>query len=121
NWGSTPLVTTLIGSTLMAAIPASLVATAGSVSLTVTTAGGTSAPVAYTIHPPLPNITSLSPSSAAAGGARFTLTINGTGFAPNSIVFFGKCCNMATTYVSATQLTVAVYASLTATAGVADV
>jgi hypothetical protein len=119
NWGSTPLVLTHNGSTLIASIPASLVATAGSVSVTLTTVGGTSAPFTFSIAPPLPAITSLSPASTPAGGAAFTLTINGTGFASNSAIYYSNL-QLTRTYVSATQLTAAVPANLIATAGVAN-
>jgi len=36
-----------------------------------------------------PTITTISPNSAAAGGAGFTLTINGANFTPTSTVNFG--------------------------------
>lgn len=115
-WGTTPLVTThYTSSSLLAQVPANLVANQGTFSLTVTTVGGTSAPVNYTVGPPVPVITSLSPSSAAAGGAAFTLTITGTGFVPGIEVLWGitwvKCA-----YVSPTEETATIPASLIATA-----
>jgi uncharacterized delta-60 repeat protein len=69
---------------------------------------------------PLPNlvptITSLAPSTAVAGSNAFTLTVNGTGFINSSVVSFNGAF-VATTYVSATQLTALVPASAVATAG----
>jgi hypothetical protein len=62
----------------------------------------------------------LSPSSATAGAAGFTLTINGTNFAAGSVVKWGTTA-LATTYVSASKLTAAVPKSLIATAGTASV
>jgi hypothetical protein len=120
NWGSTPLVMTHTGSTLVAAIPASLVATAGMASITVTTDGGTSAPSTFTITPPMPAISSLSPASTPAGSAAFTLTINGSGFTSNSEVFLTSN-QVGKIFVSATQLTATIPASMIASAGVADI
>ncbi len=67
-----------------------------------------------------PTISSLSPSSAAAGGAAFTLTVNGTNFVSGATVNWGSTA-LATTFVSASQLTAAVPAGLIATVGVASV
>ncbi|MGB9409545.1 MAG: hypothetical protein WCA89_18570 [Terracidiphilus sp.] len=117
NWGTTPLVTIRTGGeTLSAQVPANLVATVGTASVTVTTAGGTSAPVSFTIAPPSPAIASLSPSSAAAGGATFTLTINGANFVRNMNILWGSTW-VGATYISATQVTTTIPASLIASAG----
>src|SRR6202521_3195045 len=51
-----------------------------------------------------PTISSLSPNSATAGGAAFTLTVNGTGFVSGSTVQWNGSSRV-TTFVSATQLT----------------
>jgi sugar lactone lactonase YvrE len=51
-----------------------------------------------------PAIASLSPSFTIAGGGPFTLTVNGSGFASTSVVQWNGAA-LATTYVSATQLT----------------
>jgi len=59
---------------------------------------------------------SLSPASATAGGPAFTLTVVGTGFAPNAVVSF-NLTNQPTTFVSATQLRVSIPASAIAIAG----
>ncbi len=121
QWGSTSLVTTYLSATqLTAAVPASLIATSGSASLTVTTSGGTSSGATFTITQPAPTITSLSPSSATAGGAAFTLTISGTNFTSGATAQWGTTV-LVTTYVSAAQLTTTVPASLIATAGTANV
>lgn len=121
NWGTTPLVTTAVGgATLEATVPASLVTTVGTVSITVTSAGGTSAPVTFSITQPKTVLTSLSPAAASAGGAKFTLTINGTNF-PSITQARWETTWLTTTRVSATQLTASVPASLIATAGTASV
>jgi hypothetical protein len=121
-WGNTPLITIVLQSTIVqASIPAISVATAGAVSITVSTSAGTSSPVIFNISPPFPVITSISPASVAAGGAQFTLTINGTGFSSISAVFFGSCCLLNPTYASATQLKITIPAYLIATAGITDI
>jgi hypothetical protein len=121
NFGATPLTATLVGSsTLPVAIPASLVATAGAVSVTVTTAGGTSAPVTFTITQPPPKITSVSPTSITAGGAAFTLTINGRNFTSAAQAYWHATW-LITTWVSAAQLTASVPKSLIAIAGTVGV
>jgi len=66
------------------------------------------------------NISSLSPSSAYAGSAGFTLTVNGAEFYGGTTVQWNGAA-LATTYVSPTQLTATVPASLLASAGTAGV
>jgi YVTN family beta-propeller protein len=69
---------------------------------------------------PSPTITTISPKSGVAGGAAFTLTINGTNFVAASMVNFGGAAP-TTTFVNSTQLTAAIPASSiasTATLGV---
>jgi YVTN family beta-propeller protein len=63
-----------------------------------------------------PKITSISPDSTAAGGAAFTLTINGTSFVADSMVNFGGS-SPATTFVSSTQLTAAIPSASIASSG----
>jgi hypothetical protein len=117
NWGDTPLVTSFQGgSTLVAQVPASLVASVGTVNVTVTTPGGTSSPLTFTIIQPQPQITSLSPSSVAAGGAGFTLTVDGSNFTSTSQARLGTTW-LTVTYVSSTRLKAYVPSSLIASAG----
>ena len=71
-------------------------------------------------HNPAPAISSLSPALASAGGAAFTLSVNGTGFTANSTVNWGATA-LTTTYVSATKLTAAVTAAEIASAGTSPV
>jgi DNA-binding beta-propeller fold protein YncE len=68
--------------------------------------------------PPAPTITSISPKTAVAGGAAFTLTINGTNFVAGSTVNF---VGATTTFVNSTQLTAAIPASSIASAGMSAV
>ena len=78
--------------------------------------GGTSQSVNDQSPPPTPTITTISPNSAVAGGATFTLTINGTNFVASSMVNFGGSAP-ATTFVSSTQLTAAIPAASIASTG----
>ena len=65
-----------------------------------------------------PRVTSLSPMSATANTA-FTLTITGTGFTQGSLVYFGgtPVAASSTGYLSTTQLTASISASMVATPG----
>jgi YVTN family beta-propeller protein len=65
---------------------------------------------------PTPTITTISPNSTVAGGAAFTLTINGTNFVAASMVNFGGSA-LATTFVNSTQLTAAIPAASIASTG----
>ena len=65
-------------------------------------------------------LTSLSPSSTAAGGPAFTLTVNGTGFVSGAIVRWNGA-NRTTTFVNSSQLRAAIPATDIATAGTAQV
>jgi hypothetical protein len=66
----------------------------------------------------MPTVSALAPNSATAGGAAFTMTVNGTNFAAKAVVNLnGTAQTSNTTFVSASQLTVAVPASAIATAG----
>jgi len=65
---------------------------------------------------PNPTITTISPNSAVAGGAAFTLTINGTNFVAASQVNFGGAAP-TTTFVNSTQLTAAIPAAAIASTG----
>jgi hypothetical protein len=126
RWNGANRTTTFVSATqLTAAIPASDITTAGSASVTVfnsTPGGGTSNAQTFTISPanPVPTTTSLNPTSATAGGAAFTLTVNGTNFVAGSIVRWNGA-NRTTTFVSATQLTAAIPATDITTTGTSPV
>jgi len=74
----------------------------------------------YTANNPVPVATSLSPSSATAGGSAFTLTVTGSSFISSSVVKWNST-SLTTTYVSSTSLTAPVTAAMIATAGTATV
>lgn len=69
---------------------------------------------------PVPTAGSLSPASATAGGAAFTLTVTGTNFVSGSVVRWNGA-DRTTTFVSSTQLTVAITAADIAQGGSASV
>jgi hypothetical protein len=107
------------------AILAGDIANVGALSITMTNmppsgegGGGTSSSVTLTVLTPnsQPTIGGLLPASATAGGLQFTLTINGSGFGPSSIVTFGSSI-VSSAYASPTQLLAAIPASAIAVAG----
>jgi hypothetical protein len=74
----------------------------------------TTPPVAGTT----PAISQLNPAAATAGGAGFTLTVNGSNFGAKAVVNWNGVAQTAnTTYVSGSQLTVAVPAAAIANSG----
>ncbi|HZR55388.1 MAG TPA: IPT/TIG domain-containing protein [Terriglobales bacterium] len=62
------------------------------------------------------NISALVPNNTGAGAPAFMLTINGSGFSANSVVFFNATAE-PTTFVNATQVTAMIPATAVATAG----
>ena len=78
---------------------------AGTVAVSVTTTGGTSAPVngdLYAYGPPA--VTSVVPNAGPAAGAN-TVTINGQGLVPGTTVRFATAAATAVTFVSPSKLT----------------
>lgn len=69
---------------------------------------------------PVPVISSISPSSAQAGGAAFTLTVNGSSFVNGATVNWNGS-SRATTFVSGTQLTASILAGDIAAPGTVNV
>jgi len=70
-WGTTALATNYVSATQLTAVaPASLSASSGTASISVSDLSGDSSAVAFTLlQPPPPGLLSLSPSTAIAGGA----------------------------------------------------
>ena len=60
--------------------------------------------------PATPSVTSISPSSATAGAAGFSLTVNGGDFSGNAVVVWNGS-PLTTSYVSSNQLTAAISAT----------
>ena len=101
---------------MTATIPVNLVATEGVAPITVSTPGlASSNSVDFPVLAAAPTISSISPTSAIAGGPAFTLTVNGDGYIPASQVT--GLPGATTTYVSQNQLTVSVPASAIANVG----
>ncbi len=101
QWNGKSLATTVpvdstgaaLGNIVTATVPATLVVKPGVATIiTLNPASGAgnnglSNPVAFIINPPpnpLPGLAGISPASAVAGSAQFTLTLNGSNFLPTS-------------------------------------
>jgi subtilisin len=72
------------------------------------------------VPPPVPVVSSLSPSSAIAGVAGVSLTVNGSGFSSASVVNWNGSAR-PTTFVSASQISAAITAADLAAVGTAQV
>ena len=126
RWNGVALATTYVSASQLAAlVPASDITTAGTSSVTVfnpAPGGGTSNAEVFTINAsnPLPSISSLSPTSVASGSTAFALTVSGSDFVASSAVRWNGVA-LATTYLSASQLTALVPASDITTAGTSSV
>ena len=124
DWSGVALVTTFVSATqLTAVVPIGDLTTGGTAAVTVVNplpGGGTSSPLTFTINNPVPVLGSLGQTTAIAGSAAFTLTVNGSGFVTGAVVQW-KGVALTTTFVSATQLMAAVPAPDIATAGTAAV
>jgi len=123
QWNGTNLTTTYGNAAqLTAAITAAEVATAGTVTVTVSNppSGGTSSGATFTINNPPPVLYSITPSQALAGSGGFTLTVNGSRFVPRCVIQWDNT-NQPTTFISANQLTATVAANYVASAGLASV
>ena len=102
--------TNFINSTqLTTQIAASEIASGGLKSVTVTNpapGGGTSTPaLTFTVNNPVPVTSNISPTSATAGDAPFTLTVNGSNFVSGATINFGATNHPSTTFVNSSQLT----------------
>lgn len=107
HWNGSSRATTFVSATkLQAAIPASDVASSSSPMITVVhpaPGGGTSAALPFRVREAPPRITGASPSTATAGGAAFTLTVNGSNFLVGATVQWNGE-DRATTRLSASSL-----------------
>jgi pimeloyl-ACP methyl ester carboxylesterase len=91
-WGSTALKTTYVSANqLTASVPADLITTAGTASVTVTTSGGTSAAATFTIvQPTTQTITFPTPGTQTYGVAPITLmATSSSGLSVSYMVTFG--------------------------------
>jgi len=87
---------------------------------TTSCGGGSSTSKVPPAGNPLPSLISFTPFNATAGGAGFSLTLNGSGFASNASVMWNGNA-LPTTFVSSNQLTAQVTASDIAAAGIAQI
>ncbi|MGP0019695.1 MAG: IPT/TIG domain-containing protein [Candidatus Sulfotelmatobacter sp.] len=86
--------------------------------IALTVACGYSAKTTPPVAGTMPAIAQLNPDSATAGGEAFTLTVNGSNFSSKAVVNWNGVAQTAnTTYVSGSQLTVTVPASLISASG----
>ena len=125
RWNEIARATTFMSATqVMAAINADDVAIAGTVQVTVANPDGSvSNASTFTITnatTPVPSVDSISPNTAASGGPRFTLTVDGSNFVTSSVVRWNGT-SRATTYVNSNQLTAAIPAGDIALARTAQV
>jgi len=125
TWGGMQKAATLISANqLQVALTASDVSGAGTVHVVVNNpapGGGNSAAVDFTITNPAPSITTFTPTSALAGGAGFSLTVNGLNFVTGSYVTWNGANIGGTVAGNGTTLTATVAASRIATAGTATI
>jgi IPT/TIG domain-containing protein len=118
QWNGSALTTTVVNDTqLTATVPASMVSGAGAPPITVL-AGATSNALTFTVLGGPPTISSpVAPTSAPVNSAATMITVNGTGFSATSKVLMNPDVGgtpIATTFISATQLTATVPATFMA-------
>src|SRR5712691_4059711 len=82
--------------------------------------GGYSSPSGTMMGGGAVTISELAPNSATAGGPGFTLTVNGSGFGTDAVVYWNGAIR-STTYVTGKQLTTAISAADIATKGMVPV
>jgi hypothetical protein len=75
------------------------------------------ATVTLIVNNPVPVIGTMSPALTSAGGAAFTLTVNGLGFSTSSTIYWGTTA-LSTQLGSATQLTAQVPTTAIASVGI---
>jgi hypothetical protein len=121
SFAGTPLtINSFTPSQLTATVPASLITTAGTANVVVTTGSATTGPFPFTIGTNSgPTLTSVTPSSVAPGGTSpITLTVNGTGFDSGATVLWnGSGLITNSTSSPTTQLTATVFPNSFTTAG----
>jgi len=119
QWNSTPLTATLVSQNeINAAVPATLITANGSVQVIVTTpapGGGQSTAATFNILAPKPVLNSISPATVPYNQPA-TVTLLGSSFDANSVVQWNGSAR-PTTFVSTSQLTVALTAGDLSTVG----
>ncbi|CAN5484457.1 hypothetical protein BH10ACI4_BH10ACI4_09170 [soil metagenome] len=104
-WAGSARTTTYVSPTqLTASIPASDLASAGSVNVDVAQTGVRSTnQLAFAVVAAVPSLATLSPTTIRAGSAGFDLTVTGTGFTSGASITFNGVAE-PTTFVSSVQL-----------------
>ena len=124
QWNKSDRATTYVSSTeVRATITAADIALPGTANIAVSNpppGGGLSNSLLFSIVNPVPRVTSLSPSSAFAGGADFTLTVYGAGFVPGSVVLWNNS-NRKTTFISRSELRASIAAADIAAPGTVNI
>lgn len=108
-WNGTPLAATYVsGGSLTAVLPAADLVNGENATVTVTTPspGGGSASSTFAVDFPQPMLSTISPTSVQQGSQSLTLTASGSGFVQGSTIDWNGA-PLATTYVSATELSAA--------------
>jgi probable HAF family extracellular repeat protein len=132
QWNGSPLSTSFVsGTQLTAAVPGSLIANAGSASVTVVNPGSTASnALTFSINPVTaggPVITSFSPGLAIAGGSTLNLTVFGSNFLSSGGIFTAgptvqwNGSPLVTSFVNGTQLTAIVPGALITNVGSASI
>jgi uncharacterized protein (TIGR03437 family) len=122
RWNGNDRPTTFINPTqLRAAIAAADISLASTNQISIfnpAPGGGVSNALTFTavVPTPQPSVVSISPASATAGDPAFTLTVNGAGFVPSSLVLW-RGSPRPTTYLSDVQLQAAIGAGDIASGG----
>lgn len=124
RWNGANLPTAFVNANqVTATVAAALVASAGTASVTAfngAPGGGLSAAATFTIDNPVPVLNSIAPTARTAGGAAFTLNLNGSGFNSQTVPRWnGNPLPIVTQSSTLIQATVA--AALIATPGTATV
>ncbi len=134
-WNGTTLPTTYVSSSQVTApVPATDLTVANQSAVLVQNPnqyGGTYSPILFNTVNPVPTLSSVSPSVVMGGGPGFTITVTGTNFVPGDPSFpIGALANsevywngaqLATTYVSPTQVQATVLPAEYAAAGTVSV
>jgi trimeric autotransporter adhesin len=119
QWNGSARATTYVSATqLQATLTAADVANGGTAQISILNpapGGGISSNLAFTINNPAPSATSANPSTVFVGTG-VSISLTGTGFVPQSVAQWNGSAR-TTTYVSGTQLQVALNASDVVTSG----
>lgn len=118
--GSTRATNFINSSSLQTSISSSDLVEAGSLQVVVVNpppGGGASSPFAFGVTNPVPSLSAISPTFAAAGGSTTTISVTGAGFVPNSVVTMNGA-QLQTTFGNASSVQATLTAADIASGGV---